>query len=472
MVEASLQAGTASHQQEGLAQSDTGHRVGRAISTGLHGVQDIEKLLMRQPSVHQPMRARPLVPAPTNPSRPSAEDLSWEAAVSEGLQSPQSTSLSLTAAARPELDSTTFLGESANIAALQQGLIRQVSRLQQGSSKHASGTKPGNSPSPVLQLSLPGASTASNSLEGPRYPSALLQPILAASTADDGNVQQQVPHTTHALLSAAQLPAQQCSASTGVQAALNPLTDSQSGVAVSSLARARSSRGSSGVAKASSVSFLPAVTTHHMGASSDMPKSGNGQSSSQFSAMQSSNSSVRLARYSSTLAAAVGETMQDRMVAGGMMQSQEGSFAGSADRCDWIKADPVDRCSWPRRAVEADRCSWPSSISKEADVQRGLRSSMDDMGMTAGGAGETSGDIMFSSGKSMPTQLGKHRSNSDKASKRPEFAAAMKAIRESWIAEQQNRTLANNAVQTPEPETEALHPPSFDTVWQTISHYA
>ena len=97
------------------------------------------------------------------------------------------------------------------------------------------------------------------------------------------------------------------------------------------------------------------------------------------------------------------------------------------------------------------------------------------MGMAVVDDGQASMETGASSGKGMPMQLSKHRSNLSKVSKRPDVAvaAAMNAVRESWIAEQQlaksmldigDSAQSNEVLQARTVESDANHQTNFDSV--------
>lgn len=190
----------------------------------------------------------------------------------------------------------------------------------------------------------------------------------------------------------------------------------------------------------------------------------------------SSHGSRALVRLSSSLSAAVTETMQDRMLAGGLMHRP--SENTHADRCLWtrhaMKDEPlVDRCSWPRSAMKndtivarhpentlADRCSWPRHSVKSTS------GSVQD---------DTHADSNAGQGRrSMPAKLARHHSSLNQVSKRPDFAAAMQAVRSSWRAEEigqldtGNNLALNNSDMVPDDCAAELEPSSIDAVWASI----
>ena len=141
---------------------------------------------------------------------------------------------------------------------------------------------------------------------------------------------------------------------------------------------------------------------------------------------QSTGSSSRsaLVRLSSSLLTAVTETMQDRMLAGGMIHRQTENT--QADRCLWLRSAVKDR------SLVQDRCVWPRSSLKRTATE--VTSSLEAHGVSDaanGNAGATQDGR-----RSMPPQLARHQSSLNQVGRRPDFAAAMNAVRTSWRAEQ------------------------------------
>lgn len=90
------------------------------------------------------------------------------------------------------------------------------------------------------------------------------------------------------------------------------------------------------------------------------------------------NPSTYSCSLSSTLAAAVEKTMQDRMVAGGLISGHDQESVGSIDRCKWIKAAQVDICPWPNSTARAERCMWSRNILKKPNTEWSNSGSLDD----------------------------------------------------------------------------------------------
>lgn len=456
-----------SAEAEHLAQTDSKHRVSHVISAGRSGVQDVRRLLMRQPSVHPPMQGRTATLTPTPQHTTSAAQyMPQKGLVSGGLQEGPRSSLSLTVDCQPAQASAVDLSRSVGNAELQQTWSRCVSRLQQDTLQRPLSSQ--RSPSPSLQLSLSSAAAGRVSAKLDHENLVRPQPGDATASAADTNTELSAYQTCKDSDSQDGLPLQakqvhSATTDTSVGAA-------SGGVAANSLARVRYGRSSSGAGIQSSVSFLPAVQSSALDTEQSMSAKCNFQVGGNVVPMQSSSSSTRLARYSSTLAAAVGEIMQDRMTAGGMMQSTDKGILG-IDRCVWIKADPIDTCPWPKRALQADRCSWPRSILQKPGMEPGnSRSSVDEHGSIAIGDAETA--TGSSAGKSMPAQLSKHRSNLNKVIQRADFAAAMDAVRESWVAQQQTAAKPLQASAESPEGADAVQQSSLDTVWQSISHHS
>ena len=155
----------------------------------------------------------------------------------------------------------------------------------------------------------------------------------------------------------------------------------------------------------------------------------------------------KLVRMSSSLTAAVSETMEDRMLAGGMMHKH-------ADN------------------TSADRCLWPRSILKHTGGEQlpSLAPSRTSRIVSAGC------DTVQQDGqgrRTMPTQLAKHHSSLTQVSMRPDFAAAMDAVRASWREEQIGRSASGlgNMMQMTEHPPDTIHDKSsLDAIWASISH--
>lgn len=185
----------------------------------------------------------------------------------------------------------------------------------------------------------------------------------------------------------------------------------------------------------------------------------------------SSSNGSAVVRLSSSLSAAVTETMQDRMLAGGMMHSQTDNT--HADRCSWLRNTLPDRCPWPCSSVRAgnppqDRCTWPrSSLKNTANEQPGSLQASRVSDAAAGSTGNARDGR-----RSMPSQLARHQSSLNQVSRRPDFAAAMNAVRNSWRAEQLGQlaspesSLANNTFDDCTAAENAQS--SLDAVWASI----
>jgi len=155
--------------------------------------------------------------------------------------------------------------------------------------------------------------------------------------------------------------------------------------------------------------------------------------------------SQKLVRLASSLTAAVSETMQDRMVAGGMMHNH------------------ADRCAWPRSILKHTGAEQlpsliPSHTSRTSStVNSGKK---DDL--------EVKQDM--ESRRSMPVQLARHHSSLNQVSRRPDFAAAMSAVRASWREDEIDRGTVN-CVHAAELLQDNMHErSSLDAIWASISH--
>ena len=180
----------------------------------------------------------------------------------------------------------------------------------------------------------------------------------------------------------------------------------------------------------------------------------------------SSSSGSGLVRLSSSLSAAVTETMQDRMLAGGMMHRQAENT--HADRCPWLRntakfsSATMDELSGRRSSLKhtTNEVSGSLGTSGYSDVASGNASA------AGGGQGR----------RSMPPQLARHQSSLNQVSKRPDFAAAMLAVRTSWRAEQIGqletesslvKITSDNVHERTAAEDEQS---SLDAVWASIRH--
>ncbi|KAL3145097.1 hypothetical protein ABBQ38_001706 [Trebouxia sp. C0009 RCD-2024] len=166
----------------------------------------------------------------------------------------------------------------------------------------------------------------------------------------------------------------------------------------------------------------------------------------------SRRSSRALVRLSSSLSAAVSETMQDRMLAGGLMHKLPEN--SQADRCPWpahaVKDDTnLDRCLWPQHIVKSTGRNGPDVFRADSNTAQGRRS--------------------------MPAKLARHQSSLNQISKRPDFAAAMQAVRSSWRADEIGQMETESSLTLKEsddaPDGSAAEggPSSLDAVWQSIT---
>ena len=180
--------------------------------------------------------------------------------------------------------------------------------------------------------------------------------------------------------------------------------------------------------------------------------------------LNGSSSSSGLVRLSSSLSAAVTETMQDRMLAGGMMHRQTENT--HADRCHWLRNTVKDG------SLLQDRCIWPRAILKHTANEVPGTSETSRVADAANGSAGATRD-----GRSMPPPLARHQSSLNQVSRRPDFAAAMNAVRTSWRAEQIGQLgtesiLANTSDNVHDVICTAAQDEqsSLDAIWATIRH--
>ena len=169
--------------------------------------------------------------------------------------------------------------------------------------------------------------------------------------------------------------------------------------------------------------------------------------------LSTAKGSRRLVSMGSSLTAAVSETMQDRMLAGGMMHKQ-------------VDNTSADRCVWPRSILKLQGAeqlpSVPTSrLSKTASIVEPPKEGVSGVRQDAEG------------NRSMPAQLARHQSSLNQVSRRPDFAAAMDAVRASWREEEIGKNAACSAVQARELVPDSIHNDeqlSLDTIWASIRH--
>lgn len=153
----------------------------------------------------------------------------------------------------------------------------------------------------------------------------------------------------------------------------------------------------------------------------------------------------KLVRVASSLTAAVSETMQDRMVAGGMMHNH------------------ADRCAWPRSILKHTGAEQlPILISSHVSGTSSTVSSgkKDDL--------EVRQDT--ESSRSMPVQLARHHSSLNQVSRRPDFAAAMSAVRASWREEESVKGIVDCIHAAKLLQDDVHERSSLDAIWASISH--
>ena len=459
------------------------HSVSHAISRGRSGVKDIQGLLARQPSMHPSMRA----PTPTGSLKQDHMDPALvaspfaAAAVRTGsLQSHGSHGLSqeasgnalscLTASSVHSLSMSTAAQTAQEVTGRQHGMHQpKAGRLLGLAEGQLPGTDPAGmqretfrttGPSPSLQLDLSQAVINTQAMQ--RVPSQ-------AGTAINADA---LPVVTTAVATT-NIPAV---ALTQTRATALPVIFKQSLPDGSDLQNRQSRSSSSSASTTRSVTFGAAEAAAMQGAASCSGSFASGQALQRHDdALQANRAqrqtfhplrahvgangvpeadaqsnagtdgSQKLVRLASSLTAAVSETMQDRMVAGGMMHNH------------------ADRCAWPRSILKHTGAEQlpsliPSHTSRTSStVNSGKK---DDL--------EVKQDM--ESRRSMPVQLARHHSSLNQVSRRPDFAAAMSAVRASWREEEIDRSTVDCVRAAEVLQDDKHEQSSLDAIWASISH--
>ena len=472
-----------------LAAVEEVHSVSHAISRGRSGVKDIQGLLGRQPSMHPPMRA----PTPTSSLKQDHMDHALVASPfaaaavrpgsvqsqgSHGLsQETSGTALSsLTAASVHSLSMSTAAQTAQEITGKQHGMHKpkagQLLGLAEG---QLPGTDPARlqrepsrsiGPSPSLQLDLSQA--VSNTQAVQRVPSqagtalnADALPFVSTAVAKSD-----IP----AVVPTAEAPRQTTALPAVTKQSLSDGFDTGKVVqAVQQGMQYRQSRSSSSASTTRSVTFEAAEAAAMQGAGSGQALQrhddalqasraqrqmfhplrahigANGVPKTGTQSEAGPEGHQKLARLASSLTAAVSETMQDRTVAGGMMHNH------------------ADRCAWPRSILKHTGAEQlpsltPSNMSRTSStVNSGRKEDL-----------EVKQDV--ESRRNMPVQLARHHSSLNQVSRRPDFAAAMSAVRASWREEEMDRSTVA-CVRAAEVLQDDMHEQSsLDAIWASISH--
>lgn len=473
------------------------HGVSQAISRGRSGVKDIQGLLARQPSMHPPMRA----PTPTGSLKqehmhPALVASPFAAAAkrtgsvqshgSHGLsQNPSSNALpAVTATSVHSLSVSTGAQAAQEVTDRQHDLHQPKAGWLLGLAEgHLPGTDSAGmhretfrsaGPTPSLQLDLSQAVGNTQAMQ--RVPSqagkainadALPVIITAVATTDIPAVAPTAaaPRQTTALPAASKQ-----SLSDGFD------TDKVVQLAQQGMLDRQSRSGSSSGSTTRSVTFGAAEAAALQGAASFSGSSGSGQALQRHGdALQASRTQrqmfhplrahvgangapggdasqtagteghQKLVRVASSLTAAVSETMQDRMVAGGMMHNH------------------ADRCAWPRSILKHTGAEQlPILISSHVSGTSSTVSSgkKDDL--------EVRQDT--ESSRSMPVQLARHHSSLNQVSRRPDFAAAMSAVRASWREEESVKGIVDCIHAAKLLQDDVHERSSLDAIWASISH--
>jgi len=468
------------------------HSVSHAISRGRSGVKDIQGLLACQPSMHSPMRA----PTPTGSLKQEHMDPALvaspfaAAAVRPGsVQSCGSHGLSqeTSGTALLSLTATSVHSLSMSTAAQTAQTAQEITGRQHGLHQPkagqllglAEGQLPDTGPagmqretsrsigaSPSLQLDLSQA--VSNTQAMQRVPSragtafnADALPVIATAVATTDipaiAPTAEAPRRTTALPA---VPEQSLSDGFDTDKVVQTM---QQGM------QNRQSRSSSSASTTRSVTFGAAEAAAMQGAGSGQALQrhddalqasraqrqmfhplrahigANGVPNAGIQSEAGTKGNQKLVRMASSLTAAVSETMQDRMVAGGMMHNH------------------------------ADRCAWPRSILKHTGAEQlpslaPLHMSRTSSTVNSGKKEDLEVKQDVESRRNMPVQLARHHSSLNQVSRRPDFAAAMSAVRASWREEEMDRSTVDS-VRAAEVLQDDMHEPSsLDAIWASISH--
>ena len=479
------------------------HSVSHAISRGRSGVKDIQGLLARQPSMHPSMRA----PTPTGSLKQDHMDPALvaspfaAAAVRTGsLQSHGSHGLSqeasgnalscLTASSVHSLSMSTAAQTAQEVTGRQHGMHQpKAGRLLGLAEGQLPGTDPAGmqretfrttGPSPSLQLDLSQAVINTQAMQ--RVPSQ-------AGTAINADA---LPVVTTAVATT-NIPAV---ALTQTRATALPVIFKQSLPDGSDLQNRQSRSSSSSASTTRSVTFGAAEAAAMQGAASCSGSFASGQALQRHDdALQANRAqrqtfhplrahvgangvpeadaqsnagtdgSQKLVRLASSLTAAVSETMQDRMVAGGMMAG--GMVAGGMIAGGMVAGGMMHN--------HADRCAWPRSILKHTGAEQlpsliPSHTSRTSSTVNSGKKDDLEVKQDMESRRSMPVQLARHHSSLNQVSRRPDFAAAMSAVRASWREDEIDRGTVN-CVHAAELLQDNMHErSSLDAIWASISH--
>ena len=484
-----------------MARTVEQHSIGRAISRGRSGVDEVQGLLTRQPSVRPPVKARTssgsvqqlqqtqelaAVPRPNSvfaadaaaaaiatpathkrdqsmlpPLAVSSTGSAGTAGISGTAGLTRNLSVSAPAATKAAVG---LKGQSRLPLALQESAAKPAAiSLQQANNADASGT------APELQLSIGKEAAVSADVHGRDTQDASSSSTAARSyqcQAEEarGRDEESLPSGTRVSTLTFQTAQQ---AQHGPSNALSDVQLRRQ----SSASRTRSvTFGGAAAAAPGAVSPTSSASQPRpLGSVSAQARQQGWQASyperEQEAQIGLGRGSNHLSRLPSSLAAAVSKTMQERMLAGGMMHRHTDAMHD-------------DRCAWPRSLAgdssqATEVCIWPRSILKHtADVQRD--------GLPSSAVGKASGNFSLSTagqdGRSMPSQLTRHRSSLNQVSKRPDFAAAMNAVRASWREEEIGQAAAEVLSVKPPALCAGINAPadktqsSLDAVWASISH--
>ena len=466
------------------------HSVSHAISRGRSGVKDIQGLLARQPSLHPPVKAS----TPTGSLKQEHMDPaslvaspfavafvrpgSMQSHGSHGLSQETSGNplSSLTVSSVHGLSMSTAAQTAQEVTGMQHGLHQPKAGLLLGL---AEGQSPDTGPAgmqretsrsigprPSLQLDLSQAVSNIQAMQRvPFQPGKTIDagalPVISTAVAKSD-----IP----AVVPMAEAPGRTADLPPVPKQSLSDRFDTDKVVQkMQQGMQNRQSRSSSSASTTRSVTFGAAEAAAMQGAGSGQALQrrddalqasrvqrqmfhplkahigANGVPKTGTQSEAGTEGNQKLVRMASSLTAAVSETMQDRMVAGGMMHNH------------------------------ADRCAWPRSILKHTGSEQlpglaPLHMSRTSSTVNSGKKEDLEVKQDVESRRNMPVQLARHHSSLNQVSRRPDFAAAMSAVRASWREEEMDRSTADS-VHAAEVLHDDMHEQSsLDAIWASISH--
>ena len=523
------------HLAESTPAEEDVRSISQAISRGLSGMKDIQGLLSHQPSIHRPIRtptpsgilkqghmdsASVMPPFASGAAVGTMQSGSFQShdpshglpgetpggggasarlpPLTAGIGSNRSTgalsaaSSAVSTAAEsaqaptgmphslPKAQAGQLLGQSSSTDGLLPRLKRSTEGQLQGRAPAGLPRSParGSGPTPVLQLNLREA--AVDTRAQPSMPQAVTKQQDALSSGSPALAAASMSASASASQSAAAFQTMRTAGSAmsdhslydgaGAARALSAVQQSKH----SSYSRSRTvsfepadAAAMQGAADSGSVKLgvEPAVQQHSDAAQAsraqkqmfhplrsydERVQTGGTDNQTELSTVKGSQ---RLVSMGSSLTA-VSETMQDRMLAGGMMHKH-------------VDHTSADRCVWPRSILKLQGAEQlpsvrTSCLSKTASIVEPPKEGVSGVRQVAEG------------NRSMPAQLARHQSSLNQVSRRPDFAAAMDAVRASWREEEIGKSTVCT-VQSGAVVPDSIHDDaqsSLDTIWASIHHDA